>query len=312
MTSGRRVRPWLGLALMTVSVACGQKSPAAPTPAPTPGPAPVGCAGTPGTTCFGTLQYVEFAVGDFPVVISVPHGGALAPADIPDRTSGTTVTDTNTIDLGRAVAQAFATRTGRRPHLVIAHLRRTKLDANRDVGEGAQGNAAATQAWNEYHAFIEQAQALAAPGGVRGFYIDLHGHGHAIQRLELGYLLSSAQLDLNDAQMNASGAASASSLRLALPLTDVTFAELLRGPSSLGGYLGVSTPSVPSPAAPSPGSEPYFEGGYSTERHTARLPGVQIESNFTGVRDSAANRGAFADRLVTALLGYLERHLGIR
>jgi hypothetical protein len=245
------------------------------------------------------------------VIISVPHGGTVAPANIPDRT-GTTVTDSNTIDLGRVIAQTFASRTGRRPHLVICHLRRTKLDANREVGDAAQGNADATTAWNEYHSFVELAMTTATSGSSRGFYIDLHGHGHPIQRLELGYLLSSSQLAMTDAQLNSGGFASSSSLRLAMPLTSVTFAELLRGPSSLGGLLGTSTPSVPSPAATSPGGDPYFDGGFSTERHTARVPGLQIESNFSGVRDTAANRAAFADRFVTALMAFLDKHLGVR
>ena len=281
----RRARTGVICLAALVMLACGQSSPSTPTPTP----APSTCTPTPGAVCFGKQNYVECVAGDFPVVISVPHGGALAPSNIPDRT-GTTVTDSNTIDLGRAIATAFAARTGRRPHLVISHLRRTKLDANREVLEAAQGNADATTAWNEYHGFVELAMTTATSGSSRGFYIDLHGHGHPIQRLELGYLLSSSQLDLTDAQLNTGGYASSSSLRLAMPLTSVTFAELLRGPSSLGGLLGASTPSVPSPAAASPGADPYFDGGYSTERHSARLPGLQIESNFNGVRDTAANR----------------------
>jgi hypothetical protein len=303
----RRARTGVICVAALVFVACGQSSPSTPTPTP----APSTCAPTPGAVCFGKQNYVEFVPGDFPVVISVPHGGAVAPSNIPDRT-GTTVTDSNTIDLGRAIAQAFAARMGRRPHLVISHLRRTKLDANREVADAAQGNADATAAWNEYHGFVELAMTTATSGSTRGFYIDLHGHGHPIQRLELGYLLSNSQLDLTDAQLNTGGYASSSSLRLAMPLTSVTFAELLRGPSSLGGLLGASTPSVPSPAAASPGADPYFDGGYSTERHTARLPGLQIESNFSGVRDTAANRAAFAERLVAALASFLDTHLGVR
>jgi hypothetical protein len=303
----RRARTGVICLAALVLLACGQSSPSTPTPTPTPST----CNPTPGAVCFGKQNYVEFVAGDFPVVISVPHGGAVAPSNIPDRT-GTTVTDSNTIDLGRAIAQAFAARTGHRPHLVICHLRRTKLDANREVADAAQGNADATTAWNEYHGFVELAMTTATSGSSRGFYVDLHGHGHPIQRLELGYLLSSSQLDLTDAQLNSGGHASSSSLRLAMQLTSVTFAELLRGPSSLGGLLGTSTPSVPSPAAASPGADPYFDGGYSTERHTARLPGLQIESNFSGVRDTAANRAAFAERLVTALAAFLDTHLGIR
>lgn len=284
--------------------ACQKSSPSNPTPSPPAG----ACTATPGTTCYGRQQYVEYSPGSFPIVISVPHGGAVAPAAIPDRT-GTTVTDLNTIDLGRAVAAALAARTGRAPHLVICHLRRTKLDANREIVEAAQGNADAVQAWNEYHGFIDQAMTMALSSG-RGFYIDLHGHGHAIQRLELGYLLSASQLDLSDATLTGFG--NISSLRLALTSSALPFASLLRGPQSLGGLLGAATPSVPSPAAPSPGADPYFEGGYSTERHTARVPGLQIESNFSGVRDNAGNIAAFADRLATAVLAFVGAQLGIR
>lgn len=303
----RRARTGVFVLTTLVLLACGQPSPSTPTPTPAPG----ACVPAPGTVCFGKQNYVEFVAGDFPLVISVPHGGAVAPANIADRT-GTTVTDSNTIDLGRAIAQAFAARTGRRPYLIICHLRRTKLDANRDLTDAAQGNADATTAWNEYHGFVELAMTTATSGSSRGFYIDLHGHGHPLQRLELGYLLSSSDLDLTDAQLNSKGLSSSSSLHLAMPLTSVSFADLLRGPTSLGGLLGSTTPSVPSPATQSPGSEPYFDGGYSTERHTARLPGLQIESNFTGVRDTAAHREAFADRLVTALVKFLDTHLGIR
>jgi hypothetical protein len=303
----KRVPAVAALIALLALATCGKDAPSTPTPTSTPAT----CNPTPGTTCYGKQQYVEFTAGAFPIVISVPHGGSVAPAAIPDRT-GTTVTDLNTIDLGRAVADAFLARTGRRPHLVICHLRRTKLDANRDVGEAAQGNADAIQAWTEYHAFIELAMTTATASGGRGFYLDLHGHGHTIQRLELGYLLSASTLNLSDAELDMGGHASQSSLRLAVPMTVQAFSQLLRGPSSLGGLLGPATPSVPSPAVPSPGSDPYFEGGYSTERHTARLPGLQIESNFTGVRDTAGNRAAFADRLVAALVTFVDAHLGIR
>ncbi|MDA1095120.1 MAG: hypothetical protein O3A25_17900, partial [Acidobacteria bacterium] len=59
-------------------------------------------------------------------------------------------------------------------------------------------------------------------------------------------------------------------------------------------------------------SDPYFNGGYSTSRHTTTLPGLQIESHFTGVRDSATSRTAFGDRLVTALDTFLRVHLGLQ
>jgi hypothetical protein len=272
------------------------------------GPSPAACTPTPGAVCFGRQNYVELNAGDLPIVISVPHGGATAPAAIPDRT-GTTVTDSNTIELGRAIVQAFQTQTGRAPHLVLCHLRRTKLDANREILEAAQGNAEAIQAWSEYHGFVETAMTEVVRRFGRGFYVDLHGHGHAILRLELGYLLSNTTLDLANGQLDANGTGAQSSLRLALSTTPAPFSEILRGPTSLGGLLEPNVPAVPGPSTPSPGADPYFDGGYSTERHTARLPGVQIESHFSGVRDTAANRAAFAATLVDALRTFSRLHL---
>ena len=305
------MRRVVAFALVASLVACSRDSGAPGSPGGPSGPPPASCTPTPGTQCFGTSDYVEYNGGDLPVVVSVPHGGALAPATIPDRTGGTTVTDTNTIELGRAIASAFQSATGRQVHLVICHLRRTKLDANREVNEAAQGHPDAVRAWNEYHAFIEMATAEVGRRDGRGVYVDLHGHGHAIARLELGYLLSSAQLSMTDAQLDAGGVGATSSLQRALPHSSASFSEMLRGSTSLGGLLTV-VPSVPSPSTPSPGSDPYFTGGYSTERHTTTLPGVQIESHFTGVRDSAANRSAFAQQLVAAVRAFAERHLDLR
>jgi hypothetical protein len=74
-------------------------------------------------------------------------------------------------------------------------------------------------------------------------------------------------------------------------------------------------PAVPSPTDPAPlvGQE-YFNGGYNTERHGslngAQLDAIQIEHHFTGVRDNATTRGAYARALVEALLAYLARHYG--
>ena len=263
-------------------------------------------------SCFGRNNYIEYIPGDLPIVISVPHGGALTPASIPDRTIGTSTTDLNTIDLGRAISAALASRSARAPHLVIVHLRRTKLDANREIVEAAAGNADAIQAWNEYHAFIEQAMSAVRLGSGTGLYIDLHGHGHAKQRLELGYLLSASTLDGTNAQLDAAAVASASSLRLIAQASPLLFSDLLRGPASLGGFLQPDVASVPSPSIPTPGADDYFSGGYSTSRHTATLPGLQIECNLSGVRDTANNRASFAGRFVQALALFAQTHLNLK
>jgi hypothetical protein len=117
----------------------------------------------PNSSCLGQNGWIEYVVGDLPIVISMPHGGAIAPPTIPDRTFGTMVTDRNTIALGRAIADALRGLTGRTPHLVISLLRRTKLDPNREAFEAAQGQAAMVQAWAEYHSFTRPVGTPPAP-----------------------------------------------------------------------------------------------------------------------------------------------------
>jgi len=269
-----------------------------------------------GTSYFGRRSYVEYIPGELPVVVSAPHGGSLTPTEIPDRTWGTTVTDTNTEETLLAIRTALVEGTGKAPHVVISHLRRTKLDPNREIEEAAQGNPFAENAWNEFQAYIETASSAVTKTYGSGFYIDLHGHGHAIARAELGYLLSSAQLNRTDAEINAQGVAEQSSIRALAASSPFSFAELLRGPTSLGGLMqkeGIR--SLPSPGDPSPGSEDYFTGGYNTARHGSRevgrtVSGVQIELPLPGIRDTAANRQAFAEALAKVLEAYMTEHFG--
>ena len=120
--------------------------------------------------------------------------------------------------------------------------------------------------------------------------VDLKKDGEAILR-------QVAEVIRGDAQLNA-GYLAGSSLRT-LPPLQRPFAEILRGETSLGGMLAArGFPAVPSPAMPSPGIDPYFDGGYNTSRHTLnQVVGLQIESHYAGVRDSDANRRAFAAAL---------------
>ena len=59
---------------------------------------------------------------------------------------------------------------------------------------------------------------------------------------------------------------------------------------------------------------PYFRGGYSVHQHAfndSPVAGVQIETNFEGLRDTPANRGRFATALVSALQEYLPAQYGL-
>lgn len=61
-----------------------------------------------------------------------------------------------------------------------------KLDANRSIITAADSNATAEAAWYAYHNFIDSAKAKTLSQIGRGLFFDLNGHGHTIQRLELG------------------------------------------------------------------------------------------------------------------------------
>jgi hypothetical protein len=284
-------------------------------------PPPVIPAGpyVPGQSYFSPNNYIEYIAGNAPVILSAPHGGSLTPSEIATRTCGTNTTDLNTQELVRQMQVSFFNHTGRYPHVVINRLSRSKLDANRDLQEATCGDEIATASWLAWLGFLDVAKQAVTANGGKGWYMDMHGHGHAIQRLELGYNLSGANLGLSDAALDASTAFEDSSSIRTISRDDLSqsFSGLLRGATSLGTmYAAEGFRSVPSTADPSPGSNPYFNGGFNIERYGCSdgetLCSVQIETNLAGVRDSAANRTRFADATARILEQYLAAHWGVR
>jgi hypothetical protein len=96
----------------------------------------------------------------------------------------------------------------------------------------------------------------------------------------------------------------------------VAFSRVLRGPGSLGALLEAEGhPSVPSDSTPAPlVGEPYFNGGYSTNRHgcisgTTGICGVQIEHDST-VKVPQSVRADYATGLVRAYETYLAQNFG--
>lgn len=269
----------------------------------------------PGVSYFGRGGYVEYIPGTLPVVLSAPHGGALRPGEIPDRSFGIVDSDRNTRELTMAVRDAWIDETGAAPHVVISHLHRSKLDPNREIEEAAQGSPFAEYAWTEYHEWIARARTAIASRG-EGMYFDVHGHGHPVDRVELGYLISADRLNGSDASLDGIPTIQLSSIRELGRDSGIPFSQLLRGPTSLGGFLeDEGVPSVPSPSDPSPGADPYFSGGYSTRRHGSIgdgevVSGVQLEHHFPGLRDTDENRRAYAVDLATAVRLFMLEHIG--
>jgi hypothetical protein len=269
----------------------------------------------PGTSYFGRNNYIEYIAGNLPIIISVPHGGISNPSEIADRTCGENVSDSYTISLAREIRDAINLKTGCYPHIIINHLKRSKLDANRDLDEATCGDPYSAVAWNEFHKFIDSAKAIVTRRSGKGLYIDLHGHGHSIQRLEIGYLLTATQLSYSDATLNSTTYKNYSSIRNLIyhNINNLTHAELLRGTFSLGSMIAAKGfPSVPSSSDPYPQSgDLYFNGGYNTIRHGSKsggvIDGIQIECN-QDVRFDEPARLLFASGLSTAMLDYITKH----
>jgi hypothetical protein len=268
---------------------------------------------------FGVNGYIEYIPGELPIVISVPHGGDIEPSTIPDRTCNDPVyaTDMNTIELSRQIDSALFELTGCHPHIIICHLDRKKLDCNRSLLSAACNNLEAETAWNEFHGFILQAQSEVHSQNTEGFYIDLHGHGNTEQRIELGYMLYEEELELPDQTLNSSTYINYSSLYELVynNISSSTHAELLRGENALGTLLGSSGfPAVPSAQIPFPGiGSNYFSGGYNTNTHTSANPsntfsGVQVECNYTGVRDNFVNRKNFSTAFSQSVIDFMSLH----
>lgn len=271
---------------------------------------------TVGTTYYGYNNLVEFVYGNLPIIITAPHGGTLT-GGLPDRTCPniTTTTDTNADDLAIALKNKLAEIFGKTPHLIVCNVKRLKLDVNRPVDEGTCGDPTATISWNDYHNFIQVASNRVAQQYGKGLLIDIHGHGHTIQRVELGYNLSSTQLGYSDSYLNGSTAINASTIKYLSShnLDNVNHASLIRGIYSFGAYLSNSGyPAVPSPNIQNPGSDPYFSGGYTVETYGSKdggtIDAIQIESNYTGLRDNTTNINNYASALAYSIKSYLEKH----
>jgi len=286
----------------------------------------------PGQTYFGRSNYMEYAAGDLPFILSAPHGGGLTPSELRDRTNCVscpgwdfeTATDSNTADVVDKVRIEVGKLTGHLPHVIICNLQRAKIDCNRGPAEGAQNDPETIIAYNEFRSFINSASNNVITNFGKGFYIDQHGQSHPENRLELGYLLDKYDLTNTDNTLDATSAyKNSSSIRtLANSVSNVTsFSKLLRGTNSVGALMvDEGYPATPSDATPYPFASPstnnsFFDGGYNTALYGSDnggpLSALQIEANYTGVRDTSANRTNYARALARVVEKYFTLHYGI-
>lgn len=244
-----------------------------------------------------TASYIEYVPGTTNVIIAAPHGGDEKPSSIPDRDAGcyiggtciyahdcgvkdfdnckvSTAKDMYTRETAQRVADSFQQQFGVKPYVVINHLHRSKMDANREINEAAFQVAEAELAWFEFQNFINESK---RDINGRALFIDLHGQSHSEEWVELGYLISSKNLDAGSFKPE-----DTSVRTLAAVNSHIPFDEVIRGLSSMGYQFqekGIET--VPSPQHPGPNGGGYYSGGHNTRVHGSRYGGtvdaIQIE-----------------------------------
>lgn len=273
--------------------------------------------------------YVEYHPSSgLRVILTSPHGGYQEPASIPDRDAGCwnnatgkciwnhtcgekdftrckAITEADlytlemTLELRDRLCQLFR---GACPAAILNLLARRKFDANRDVDEGTFDVPEVVTSFETFHGLAE---AEMTRMGYVGLFLDIHGHGHKLQRAELGYLPRGKELDSGDPidpnRTSIRGLAERFEDRFRLE-------DLLRGKDSFGAFLGAyGFDSVPSPVHRGPGGEQYFNGGYNTRRHGSLNGGsfdaIQIESARSHRVDPATRR-RYVDALACSVRTY--------
>ena len=290
-------------------ISCGESNRATQSTVPTPV-----VIYTPGDLVSDGQGYIQYRVGNTPVIITVPHDGTLVPSNMADR-MGDTERAVNTRKVAEQFAVFFnANSNGLFPHIIYNNVSRTKLDPDANLMDGAQGNSYANLSYGTYHSYLQTAIDSVEAHFDTGILLNLVEHNHSVQQIELGYLLSAENLNLSDSGLNAYE--SESSLNQISSISASSFAEVIRGYSSFGNllfgasYNGYTFNVVPTLDNPTPGTNPYLSGGYTLQSYgssdSGKINAIDIATPYVGYRDNANAYRAVGVVLETAVVGFYQ------
>jgi hypothetical protein len=251
-----------------------------------------------------------------PIILSVPHGGSKRPEYIRDRSCKEckVLKDVNTLEIALEIKDEIRDTYCKVPYIIVNHLHRQKMDANRDEEEASLGDPIAEQAWQSYHSFILDAQLkiksqfgtvvnTKGKRGIVGLLLDIHGYsgfdwkeGKGAPFIQWGYGLNTTSLDQN---FSLDLVSEVSTLEHAMFLHNMTLECLIRGPMSLSSRIKDHSDcgiSLPSEIYPSPKQVAlcycsqnkdmnesvdrkckYFSGGYTIKNHTFLNQSEEVE-----------------------------------
>lgn len=272
----------------------------------------------PNTTVYGSNKYVTFKVGDAnsPIILASPHDGTITPSSMPlrDHPDAVTVRDLYLTDLVEEISNALYAKTGIRPHVIINDVARSRMEPNRSLNETYHKSEAANALWREYHAFLKGARDMVQQNVGKGLFLDMHGHGHTKQRVEVGYIVSRTNLNATDAVLN--GVSATSSIYHLSRNSPYSFSQLIRGDYAFGTLLAnEGLPAVPSKQDPKPEQDDYFNGGYCTLTYGSRDGGtvsaIQLETNGSNLRNNPTQRKASGAKIADAIIKYMKNHYAL-
>ena len=306
------------LLFLFLFIGCGESGRATQSVLPTPE-----VKYTPGDIITDSQGYISYRVGNMPIIITVPHDGTLTPSTFPDRT-GSSVRAENTRKVAEQFAYFFnANSNGLYPHIIYNNISRSKLDPDLNQMDGAQGNSYANLSYGTYHSFLQTAIDSVEAYFDAGILLNLVEHNHSNQKVELGYLLSSSDLDLTNLQLNSYSAQS--SVSQIADISTSSFAEVIRGYNSLGTLIvgrsytsndvTYSFEAVPTLDNPTIGSTDYSSGGYTIAQYGSsnggKINGIDVATPFAGFRDNANAYRALAVILEESVKIFYQENLGV-
>eukprot|EP01118_Nematostelium_gracile_P012348 TRINITY_DN4502_c0_g1_i1.p1 TRINITY_DN4502_c0_g1~~TRINITY_DN4502_c0_g1_i1.p1 ORF type:complete len:498 (+),score=113.84 TRINITY_DN4502_c0_g1_i1:31-1494(+) len=273
-------------------------------------------------TYCGRNQYCEYIEGNIPIVLGVPHGGFLKPNEISNRTSGVLEGDDDTIDLALKMFISLVNVCSKEeniklPHIVINHLDRIKMDANRNmkdaIEQNSKGQQFVEQTWREYHTFIDVACRKASTAIGFAHFFDIHGNDMSIKTM-LGYLTRKVIWENEMSELIADLSKNSMRNLVAKKKNQEAVMDLFTGKNSLGHWM-LQKGFECTPYGDRPfdwGGKGYYNGGYTTLRHGSYYAGNCVNATqFETPKSVRANediRRRYGEAFSLAVVNFFQQH----
>ncbi|XDD49666.1 hypothetical protein AB3N59_14885 [Leptospira sp. WS92.C1] len=262
----------------------------------------------------------EIHIGEIPILITSPHGGTLLPNEMQTRTIGTLGNDSNTADLAMKIHDEIHQILGKKPHLVINRVDRSKVDMNRNRNEAVDDSSVAAFgsnliAYEDFHRLITLAHNQMTNQFGRGILVDVHGHGQEQDIVQIGLNLTEAELESDANNWAANNLHRSSSFQFLVGSGSLTLSEALIGDDAIGTLLEEKGyPAFPNRQLrdfESSDDNHYFTGGFITDRYgsddSGKIDAFQMETPGPNIRNAENTRADFAKKFAESLIQFLRR-----